>query len=203
MCGNEDFNVALKLAEQGNLIAQTKVGGMYASGLGVAQDYEEAIKWFRRAAEGGQVLAQTGLGVIYAKGEGVAQNYAEAIKWFRTAAAQDEAEAQCWLGLMYDTGLGVAKNRQEAIEWYRKAAEQGHANAQFSLGARYFVTEDCREFEPRIDNIEAYKWLILAAAQGNRYAVDFRDALKQKMNATQIAEAQRLAKEFKPKTSLH
>ncbi|MGA2171757.1 MAG: tetratricopeptide repeat protein [Sedimentisphaerales bacterium] len=196
MRGNENFNDVLKLAEQGNTIAQAKVGGMYASGQGVTQNYEEAIKWFRKAAEEGHVLAQTGLGMMYAKGEGVAQDYAEALKWFRKATAQGEAEAQCWLGFMYDTGLGVAKNRQEAIKWYRKAAEQGHASAQVSLGVRYFVTEDCREFKPRIDNIEAYKWLILAAAQGNQYAVDFRDVLKQKMTATQIAEAQKLANEF-------
>ena len=157
------------------------------------------IKRLRKAAEEGHVLAQTGLGVMYTKGEGVTQDYEEALKWFRKAAAQGEAEAQCWLGSMYDTGLGVAKNRQEALKWYRKAAEQGHASAQFSLGARYFVTEDCREFKPRIDNIEAYKWLILAAAQGNQYAVDFRDVLKQKMTATQISEAEKRAKEFRPK----
>lgn len=45
----EDFQAAFKelkpLAEQGNASAQTFLGDMFGSGLGVAQDYVEAHKW--------------------------------------------------------------------------------------------------------------------------------------------------------------
>ena len=40
----------LSLAEQGNPTAQYRLGVMYDSGFGVAQDYAEAMKWYQRAA---------------------------------------------------------------------------------------------------------------------------------------------------------
>ena len=55
---------------------------------GVAQDYAEAVKWWRKAAEQGYVLAQLNLGTSYAEGQGVAQDYVSAHMWFNLAAAQ-------------------------------------------------------------------------------------------------------------------
>jgi len=49
------------------------------------------------------------------------------------------------------------------------------------------------------DYIEAYKWFNLSAAQGDESAVKNRDILREKMSPSQIAEAQRLSREFKPK----
>ena len=50
-----DYATALslwrRLADQGNPRAQGKLGGMYYNGHGVAQDYAEAVKWFRLAAD--------------------------------------------------------------------------------------------------------------------------------------------------------
>jgi TPR repeat protein len=45
---------------------------MYANGQGVAQDYKEAVNWYRKAAEQGDERAQYNLGVMYAIGQGVA-----------------------------------------------------------------------------------------------------------------------------------
>ena len=38
----------------------------------MAQDYPEAVRWYRKAAEQGEPKAQYGLGFMYTKGEGVA-----------------------------------------------------------------------------------------------------------------------------------
>jgi len=50
-----DYATALKewrpLAEAGDATAQFILGGMYAKGQGVPQDYGEAAKWYRKAAE--------------------------------------------------------------------------------------------------------------------------------------------------------
>ncbi|MDG1074549.1 MAG: tetratricopeptide repeat protein, partial [Methylophilaceae bacterium] len=73
-------------AEKGNAVAQLNLGFMYSSGQGVAQDYKEAVKWYRLAAEQGYVAAQTNLGFMYSSGQGVAQDYKEAVKWYRLAA---------------------------------------------------------------------------------------------------------------------
>ena len=46
-----DYVAALRefrpLAERGNVMAQISLGYMYDKGLGVAQDYTEAAKWYR------------------------------------------------------------------------------------------------------------------------------------------------------------
>ena len=61
---------------------------MYAQGLGVSQDYSEAVRWFRLSADQGYDVAQFNLGLMYAQGDGVKQDYGEAQKWFRLAADQ-------------------------------------------------------------------------------------------------------------------
>jgi len=45
----------------------------------------------------------------------------------------------------------------------------------------------------------AHMWLNLAAAQGDSDAQKRRDELTEKMTPAQIADAQRLAREWKPK----
>ena len=86
------------------------------------------------------------------------------------------------------------------MTWYRKAAEQGDAPAQLNLGVMY----DTAQGVPQ-DHVQAHKWYNLAAARftasetANREkAVRNRDRLAAKMTAAQIAEAQRLAREWKP-----
>ena len=48
----------LLLVEQGDVVAQYRIGLMYALGEGVALDFAEAAKWFRKAAEQGYAPAQ-------------------------------------------------------------------------------------------------------------------------------------------------
>ena len=93
--GTKDYKKAYKLilplAEQGNVMAQTTLGGMYLEGYGVPQDYKEAVKWERLAAKQGDAYAQYNFGVMYDKGHGVSQNFKEAIKWYQLSAKQGHA----------------------------------------------------------------------------------------------------------------
>lgn len=91
---------------------------MYDNGLGIMQDYAEAIRWYRKAVEQGHIFAQWTLGYIYmySKGRGVPQDYTEAIKWYRRAAEQDPL-SQATLGNLYDEGMGVAQDYAEAMKW--------------------------------------------------------------------------------------
>ena len=163
---NIEKNVnALKiLAVGGDAVAQFNLGVCYSNGLGVAQNYAEAVKWYRKAAVQGQAQAQNNLGVCYKNGQGVAQNYAEAVKWYRKSAEQGYAGAQFNLGLCYHNGQGVAQNYAEAVEWYKKAAEQGHAIAQNNLGLCYENGQGVAK-----NQLQAMKWYTQAAEQG--YAV--------------------------------
>ena len=54
---------------------------MYDLGQGIARDYPEAVKWFRKAADQGSAVAQSFLGVMYGLGQGVPKDYVEAYKW--------------------------------------------------------------------------------------------------------------------------
>ena len=61
---------------------------MYANGLGVSRNEEEALHWYRRSAEQGVALAQFNLGLMYANGLGADRDYEQAGAWFRKAAEQ-------------------------------------------------------------------------------------------------------------------
>ena len=63
------------LANQGDALAQTTLGEMYANGKGVPQDYAQALVWFRKAADQWYAPAQDDLSWMYAEGEGVPKNY--------------------------------------------------------------------------------------------------------------------------------
>lgn len=74
------------LAERGDARAQYNLGLLYASGLGVAHDYQAALKWHRMAAKQGHAGAQSELAQMYANGQGVPQDYIRAYMWYSVAA---------------------------------------------------------------------------------------------------------------------
>ena len=196
-------------AEQGNAIAQYILGWMYDIGEGVPQDDTEAVKWYRMAAEQGNAIAQNNLGVRYDIGEGVPQDDTEAVKWYRLAAEQGNASAQNILGMKYENGKGkyengkgVAQDYIEAHKWYRLAAEQGNARAQRNLGLIYANGRGVDQ-----DYIEAHKWFNLAASRFSSDDTDqsdgarkYRGMVEGKMTQEAITTAQRLAREWQPKT---
>jgi TPR repeat protein len=74
------------------------------------------------------------------------------------------------------------------------AAEQGSAFAQFNLGRMYRTGQGVPQ-----DYVQAHMWANLAAAQNHKNALVTRNLIAKKMSQSQIAEAQRLAREWKPK----
>ena len=71
------------------------MGVAYGFGIGVPQNFKEAVKWFQKAAELGHAEAQYKLGNCYDNGTGVwFRNKSEAVKWYRKSADQNFAEAQ-------------------------------------------------------------------------------------------------------------
>ena len=82
-----------------------------------------------------------------------------------------------------------------ALRLIRPLAEQGDANAQYNLGVFY----DNGLGVPQ-DKVRAYMWLNLSAAQGREGAAAFRDLIARLMTHAQVAEAQKLAREWKPNT---
>ena len=124
----------------------------------------------------------------YKKGD-----YATALQLFRPLADDGREDAQYFLGFMYYNAKGVAQDYAEAAKWFRLAAEQGHAPAQYSLAHMYLNGQGVKQ-----DYILAHMWFDLSAAQGTQIAVTGRDDAARQMSPTQIAEAQKLARDWKP-----
>jgi TPR repeat protein len=74
------------------------------------------------------------------------------------------------------------------------AAEQGMLNGEemYRLGLEASVENDGGQF----DLIAAHKWFNLAAMLGNAEARAYRAELAREMSPDDVAEAQRLAREF-------
>ena len=121
-------------------------------------------------------------------------DYHTAVKEFQLSAERGDVKARYNLGVMYQLGLGVPQDDQEAVRWYRLAAEQGDASAQFKLGVIYDKGKGVLK-----DYVLAHMWLNLAAAQGDQNSFKGRNSLETKMTPAQLAEAQRLAREWKAK----
>jgi TPR repeat protein len=133
-------------------------------------------------------------------------DYATGLQLLRPLAEQDDARAQASLGAMYGLGHGVPEDNAAAANWYRKAANQGYAQAQLTLADRGYAEAQSTlgllyrsgEGVPQ-DYVLAHMWFNLAAARGKQEAASHRDSISERMTAGQIAEAQKLAREWKPK----
>ncbi|MYD87791.1 MAG: sel1 repeat family protein [Acidobacteria bacterium] len=147
----------------------------------------------RPAAEQGDPEAQFHLGSAYQSGTGVPEDDAEAVAWYLRAAEQGYANAQFALGFAYSNGEGVALDNAESLAWFLRAAEQGHDAAQWMLGTTYSWG---LRGTPR-DDIAAYMWLHLAVSQNDGHDRSPLDQLEARMSPAQIAEAQRLAREWR------
>lgn len=189
-----------KAAEAGHVSAQFSLGFKYRKGEGFPKDYQQAEQWFRKAADQGDADAQFYLGLMYSTGEGVPQDHQQAVQWYGKAAEQGDAPAQYNIGLAYHNGSGVLQDYQRAMHWYRQAANQGHSSAQNNLGFMYAHGEGTPQ-----DYVQAHKWYNLAAStqtdqEKRERAVKNRNSIEKRMSPSQVAEAQRLAREWKPTT---
>jgi uncharacterized protein len=130
------------------------------------------------------------------------RDFAAAIAVWKPLANEGNAEAQTLLGAMYWRGEGVPRDLREAAMWYLKAAEQGYARAQNDIGFMYGFGEGV----PPRDDVQALKWLSLAIErytdknkERRDQAIKDRATLVTRMSKAQIAEAERLVHDWRPK----
>ena len=154
------FNRTLKLARLGAPISQYEVGLMYANGVGVSQDLDQAIHWVRQAAEKGYSSAQYLLGTRYATGVAVEKDEHQALDWFQRAADQQHPRALYKLGKMHSTG-----QPQVTLSLWRSAAEKGLVEAQHALGEAFAKGQWIAQ-----DFAAAMHWFGLSAEQGHAAA---------------------------------
>ena len=130
-----DRDIALykRLAEEGDLDSQFKLGIHLLRGIGISVDKCEAFKWFKRATESGHIESMHMYGLCYFYGEGIAVDKHEGIKWITRSGEAGYDQAQYHLGLIYENGNSVTVDMPTAIKWYTLASEAGHLKAKDAL----------------------------------------------------------------------
>lgn len=179
-----------KAADQGNADAEWWLVGAYGAGEGVTQDDRTALYWLKKAAEDGQPQAQSVMGMNYRDGRNVEPDQQKAFDLFLRAAKQDDVDSQVSVAQMYEEGDVVPQDYVEAAKWYKKAAEHipdhgGAGVARRSLGFLYMDGLGVPQ-----DYLIAYMYFALSNSEENMHWA------AEKMTSSQIAEAQRRAKEW-------
>jgi TPR repeat protein len=79
----------------------------------------------------------------------------------------------------------------DALTQYENDARNGRPDALYNLGLAYSTGQGVS-----VDYVAAHKWFNLAAMRGSEIAKSWRAQISAEMNAAQIAEAQRQAREY-------
>ncbi|MEA3306663.1 MAG: tetratricopeptide repeat protein [Elusimicrobiota bacterium] len=114
-------------------------------------------------------------------------------KFRRKARIAREAKAFFDLGVKYSNPKSKNKNFKEAMKQFKKAAELGYGEAQHSLGLMYLKGKGAPQ-----DNIKAYKWASLAAAQNKKHK-QLADLIKTKLTKKEIAKVKKMISAFSAK----
>ena len=205
-----------KAAEQNLAQAQNNLGVCYVRGRGVTKDYVEGYKWLLLAVAQGFEPAKNPMTTLerqltrqqLVEGQKRAGDFKLPEVPSRDAqpgghlgnppadlfakAESGEAQAQNELGEAFYAGKrGVARNPVAAVQWFRPAAEQNHPAAQSNLGVCYERGAGVAKYE-----VEAYKWDLLAAAQGDTKAKRNASMLEMMLSPEEIADGKRRAENW-------
>jgi TPR repeat protein len=97
---------------------------MYENGLGVPQDYVQALSFYLSAVEHGANSSwlHKKLAAMYEDGLGTIKDSRKAFQQYYLAAISGDVSAMKKLGEVYEKGmLGIAVDRNLSQEWYAKA----------------------------------------------------------------------------------
>ncbi|MCP5080255.1 MAG: sel1 repeat family protein [Alphaproteobacteria bacterium] len=99
----------------------------------------------------------------------------------------------CFVGFLVPIGpLAVASDAEDsAFNELRAEADRGAIAAQFALAEKYAQGNGAPQ-----DYVRAHKWFNLAAALGHKDARQSRELFSDLMTPAQIADAQKLAREW-------
>ena len=183
-------------ARAGDPAAAFLVAGRYAEGRGTDADLDAATKWLGYAVQRGSALAALRLGALY---ESAGKDMGEARRFYTWAAEQGNVRAMHALAMLLSEGnlpgLNGKPDWAGALKWFRTAADLGHRDSQYNLGVIY-----ARGLGVSADAAEAWKWLDLAARQGDEDSARKRDILSRDADAAWLAKAQQASTTFVPAT---
>ena len=195
-----DYVRALKLlsplAEQGNAVAQLKLGIIFSRGETTnAPDHVAALQWFTKAAEQGEVEAQFELGRIYRDGLGTRVDGKAAVYWFERSAERNTPHAINALGELYLGHRDVPQDLARARSWFLRGAQMGNSASMYNIGVLYTRGQGLVQ-----DDIEAFKWFELAADVGvgeeRDKALRARTLLAERLTPVEVSWAEGRVKDW-------
>ena len=159
---DNQLNALREAAAAGDAQAQFALADDYFGGVGVAQDYGQAVIWYRKSAAQGYAPALNQLGYMQENKIGLPRDYKRALYYYRLAANKGNALAEYNLGAMFKAGLSVKRDYKQAFDWYRKAADQNLSEAEEEIG--YFYQWG---WGVKRDYAQALAWYRRAAGDGD------------------------------------
>ena len=140
---------SLQKAEAGDAEAQAILArgfmelGNSLSQAGPGKDYEESVKWAKRAVDQGNGDAMWTLALAYQHGRGVDEDMDTAIEYYTKGAEIENAACMHSLGCEYMNGQNIKKDKKKGFELFKAAAEQGYGLAMRDLGFCYQFAKGC------------------------------------------------------------
>lgn len=205
--------------EAGDVDEQIELGRIYHLGQKAKRDLLTAFKLLKPLAEAGNARAEYEFGALFDHEESViipdllSLRYKEIIdslekiyyvpesvknlihgklemehdpeKWYRKAAEKGLVEAQQALGFLYYFGWAgdPRKTQENSIIWFEKASQQDDSKSQMTLGHTYLMNGNLAR---------AYFWLNIAVDNGEEYANEILERVKERITDEQLEEAQQL-----------
>nr|WP_245409806.1 tetratricopeptide repeat protein [Pararhizobium haloflavum] len=156
------LDLALPLAEEGEVSAQTLVAELFAEGFAVPRDMEQAAFWYGQAAAGGDPVAQFKYALMLLSGRHAERDVERGRALMQAAADQGNPIAQFNYGQILVERTPGERGLMDALPYFEKAAEQGIADAQYALSQIYLNAVDISE----ANRDSARQWLLRAARAG-------------------------------------
>lgn len=201
------LNFLDKAAEAGHVRARSMMGVQYINGTIVDKDLDKGVEYISSAARSGNPPALKLMGFLYYHGEGVEKDLSKAASFYHAAAIAGESSATKRLRDLAETGQpmamtlfglllkdgsgGVPTNAEGAAKMVKAGADGNVALAQYEISQAFGVGQGFEQ-----DYLLAHMYANLAAAQGYEGAEKRRDTWAQLMTPEQIAEAQKMARDW-------
>jgi uncharacterized protein len=184
----------VKAALLGDPRAQSFIGFRLSLGLlGLREDPETALWFYRKAALQGYASALARVGDKYHHGLGVKKDDELAAHYWGRAASMDQVSALRELGRAYGLGRGVPRDLNKALKYLNRAADFGDGAAQYYAGLTNFVNGKYQ------NAYVMYTLAIKALSPGERRdgALKERAKLDRRLSQSEIKRAKSIAAGWK------
>lgn len=159
------------------------LGKIYQNGLGVTQNYDDAIRLYRGAGAAGYAPALIALSDMYARGSGVSVNLNLSRVWLEKAARTGDLNSMVALARNYMGETGMPSDYDRARPWLEKAAAQNNGEAFLLLG---HMARNGYGMEPSL--VEALKWYQLSEKAGYTDAKESAQAVTELLSLKETAD---------------